>query len=197
MTKDQNTASKHKYYDLACNAHRNTSYSPEKRAAYECEYYDAVCKELTDAGKESAIEKFTRLFVKSLGAKARCASPMITGPARFPVARMEKYNRWERNATQAMVDFLEKVRRPPVEPRTELDYGIQEKEYMIGDVKVMQNTADNRLQLFFPSKPDEEMIQKLKSRGFKWSPRNKAWQRQLTPNALRVVPYIFADTGAA
>jgi hypothetical protein len=184
---------KHKYYDLAYSAHTGTSFSPEKRALSECEFYDSICKEFTEAEKEWAIQKFTTLFVKSLSAKARCYSSMIAGPARFPVARMEKYNQWERNASDALLDFIDKVRKPPVPMRTELDYGIEQKEYSYGNVKVLHNTDDNRLQLFFDGKPEQSMIERLKSKGFKWSLRNKAWQRQLTPNAISVVPYIFQE----
>lgn len=57
-------------------------------------------------------------------------------------------------------------------------------EYMIGEIKVLQNTEQNRPQIIFPGKPEPEMIKQLKASGFKWSPRNVAWQRQLTPNAL-------------
>lgn len=187
----------HKYYEQAFDAYCGTSFSPEKRADSEIKWYDGVCQELTSLGKETAIEKFTALWLKHMGAKSRVMSSMIAGPANFPVARMEKYNRWEHNASTAVTEFLDKVKRPPVPPRTELDYNIQEKEYMIGDVRVLQNTEQNRLQLYFSGKPEQEMIQKLKSRGFKWSPRNKSWQRQLTPNALRVIPYIFSDSTAS
>lgn len=31
--------------------------------------------------------------------------------------------------------------------------------------------------------PDADTRDALKSNGFRWSPRNKAWQRQLTQNA--------------
>ena len=36
---------------------------------------------------------------------------------------------------------------------------------------------------FFGSKPNEETRAALKSNGFRWSPKNQAWQRQLTRNA--------------
>ena len=48
---------------------------------------------------------------------------------------------------------------------------------------VERNTDINRLQLKFPDKPDAETRSKLKSLGFRWSPRESAWQRQLTSNA--------------
>lgn len=183
--------SSHKYYRQAYDAHRGTSFTPEKRAVTELNWYDQTVADLIAAGKESAVEKFTTLWLKHMAAKGRIVSFMIAGPARFPVARMEKYNRWERSAAEAVTEFLNKVNRQPPEPRTELDYNIQNKEYQIGEVTVKQNTEQNRLQLIFPGKPAAEMIAKLKSRGFKWSPRNTAWQRQLTPNALRVIPYLL------
>jgi hypothetical protein len=188
------TAQEHKYYKQAYSAHLGTSFSPEKRAASECSWYDEECANLKAIGKEAAIEKFTTLFLKWMSAKSRVVSTMIAGPAKFPVARMEKYNNWEQSAGQNCLDFLTKVKAPPKQPRTELDYSIEAKEYKVGEVTVIQNVDENRLQLIFPDKPELDMITKLKSRGFKWSPRFKAWQRQLTPNALRVVPYLFNES---
>lgn len=49
--------------------------------------------------------------------------------------------------------------------------------------KVVENTELMRIQLLFDSIPDIETRTILKSNGFKWSPKNKAWQRQLTDNA--------------
>lgn len=48
---------------------------------------------------------------------------------------------------------------------------------------VKENTSINRLQILFDEKPDEETRSILKANGFKWSPREGAWQRQLTDNA--------------
>lgn len=52
-----------------------------------------------------------------------------------------------------------------------------------GDLKVVENVEENRLQLLFDGKPSNEVRKVLKSSGFRWSPKNKAWQRQLTENA--------------
>jgi len=49
--------------------------------------------------------------------------------------------------------------------------------------QVERNTDINRLQLKFDGKPDEKTRSILKSNGFRWSPREGAWQRQLTGNA--------------
>ncbi len=50
--------------------------------------------------------------------------------------------------------------------------------------RVEANTADNRLQIFFDDKPDEETRTALKSNGFRWAPSVSAWQRQLNDNAI-------------
>jgi hypothetical protein len=50
-------------------------------------------------------------------------------------------------------------------------------------IRVVENAADNRLQIFFPGKPAAEIRATLKSSGFKWAPSVGAWQRQLNNNA--------------
>lgn len=63
-------------------------------------------------------------------------------------------------------------------------------EFNGGEVRA--NTADNRLQIFFEEKPDEETRSDLKHNGFKWSPKANAWQRQLTANAYYAADRINA-----
>lgn len=66
---------------------------------------------------------------------------------------------------------------------------------------IVKNFSEDRLQIIFPGKPDSETISKLKSNGFRWSPRFMAWQRQLTSNAYyacaRVVPVTVEQLKAA
>ena len=50
--------------------------------------------------------------------------------------------------------------------------------------EIVQNAELNRLQILFDDVPSPELRQELKSHGFRWSPANKAWQRQLTQNAM-------------
>lgn len=49
--------------------------------------------------------------------------------------------------------------------------------------RAVENTEIMRLQLFFDGKPDSNTRDILKKNGFRWSPRNECWQRQLTNNA--------------
>lgn len=61
-------------------------------------------------------------------------------------------------------------------------------EFDGGHVEV--NKEDNRLRIFFDEKPNEDTRSELKSHGFKWSPKNSAWQRQITANAFRAADRI-------
>jgi hypothetical protein len=65
-------------------------------------------------------------------------------------------------------------------------------EFEGGNIEL--NYGDDRLQVFFDRKPDSETISKLKSNGFKWSPTNVAWQRQLTDNAISTANYLFGTS---
>lgn len=60
---------------------------------------------------------------------------------------------------------------------------------------VVRNTEINRLQIKFDSIPDAATRQQLKSNGWKWSPRNQAWQRQLTDNAERSADRLIESFG--
>lgn len=48
---------------------------------------------------------------------------------------------------------------------------------------MVENAELMRLQLVFDGKPSDEVREALKHWGFRWSPKNGAWQRQLTGNA--------------
>jgi hypothetical protein len=50
-------------------------------------------------------------------------------------------------------------------------------------VKVVTDPAADRVRIVFAAKPDVEIIGRLKSEAWKWSPSNGAWQRKLTEAA--------------
>ena len=83
---------------------------------------------------------------------------------------------------QARIAELDKLQQAQAEPDPATDYdGFQ----------LIRNAAENRLQIIFDEIPDPDMRQKLKKSGFRWSPRNQAWQRQLTENAERAARSIL------
>lgn len=63
--------------------------------------------------------------------------------------------------------------------------GTTEREAVIKgeQCRVIENAELMRLQLVFEGKPCDEAREALKHWGFRWSPKNGAWQRQLTGNA--------------
>lgn len=70
-------------------------------------------------------------------------------------------------------------------------------ERIVNGVRVVEDTADDRLRLIFDGKPEPDIIAALKRRGFRWSPSNTAWQRQLTNNAREAAQGILAQMEAA
>lgn len=61
--------------------------------------------------------------------------------------------------------------------------------------KVVENTEIMRLQLFFDGKPESNIRDILKSNGFRWSPKNSCWQRQLNNNGQAALNRILKRLG--
>lgn len=49
-------------------------------------------------------------------------------------------------------------------------------EREVNGIRIVDNVESNRLQIFFPGKPDPETIAKLKAHGFRWTPSLACWQ---------------------
>ncbi len=65
------------------------------------------------------------------------------------------------------------------------------------DYEITEDDADNRIRIVFPGKPDQRIIDWLKSHGWNWSRYNGAWQRKITANArrnARQFSEVYADT---
>ena len=72
----------------------------------------------------------------------------------------------------------------------------EENADIVGDGYVLhENKEENRIQFLFKDKPSEETRQLLKSRGFRWSPRNEAWQRQLNNSGIYNAQYLIKIKG--
>ena len=70
---------------------------------------------------------------------------------------------------------------------------IEEIEGKYGEITLKVDKEDNRVRLFFPDKPEDSVRTKLKSNGFRWSPYNKAWQRQLNEWSLNLAREIAQE----
>jgi hypothetical protein len=49
-------------------------------------------------------------------------------------------------------------------------------EIEIGPISIINSVEENRIMVMFPNIPDESIRDFLKARGFRWSPKNQAWQ---------------------
>ena len=83
--------------------------------------------------------------------------------------------------TKERIDKLQKVK----------DEGNQ--KYNTSICQVVEDSTDMRIRLIFDEKPIEEIRSLLKSNGFKWSPKNTAWQRQLTNNAKNATKKVLKE----
>jgi hypothetical protein len=295
-------------FETAVNAYRNTSWSPEERAIEEQKEYvnhmERIKKDLTryvrneEQGKilEKEIEKYRLAYLSKkhalLHRRAGIASPMITGPSRFPTERMRKKNEMDHRKTGEFIDWKKKAKtaikrkitgattaaeelsdlkidiiddlkqaafkkykdgeKAPSYIRTNakarimgklttlaVNGQIKELEQMLDMItvkqksgptiftnrhkiwlllegakrlkekkaarkisgitnmfsftggKVVNNHNDERIQILFDDKPSAKVRSDLKSSGWRWSPRNSAWQRKNTRNAEYSVKEII------
>jgi DNA repair exonuclease SbcCD ATPase subunit len=108
----------------------------------------------------------------------------------FPPYALTNNNAKIKN-TKARIAQLERL-KAAAETATEQP----KDEYNTDMFEVIENAELMRLQLKFDGKPDADVRAALKSRGFKWSPKNGVWQRQLTTNAKYAVKALIEELGA-
>ena len=104
-------------------------------------------------------------------------------------------------------EYNARVRKPVITPRNKFFQLPELAERMRERLKAVQsrenkevpfeggtlvwNYGEDRLQILFDRIPEDNRRKELKSSGFRWSPRNKAWQRQLTSNALSAAKRVL------
>lgn len=132
-----------------------------------------ACNKIIKKAKLSNAEKIAELI--ELGLEETTAS-MLLVPDRchgigVPCYKLTNNNAVIRN-TRQRIEQLNKMA------------SIQDSEEEINGVKLCINTADNRVQIFFPDIPSEQIRKELKSYGFHWTPGTGAWQRQISNHAI-------------
>lgn len=110
---------------LAVAAHSGTSHSPDERGAQEQRRFRAALQNAWEAGTKAAgtdaqaLARVTEVFkdvaegyrarvLRELEARGRVISPMITGPARFPVERNRKRLETERKRSEEAREYLQR-----------------------------------------------------------------------------------------
>ena len=124
---------------------------------------------------------------------------------------MTYVNRGEVETVQKAVDFIRTcnadAKKPIITPRNrffqfpEMAARVREKmrasrqeensEILFEEGRLVWNRQIDRLQILFDGIPDDARRKELKSNGFRWSPKHKAWQRQLTMNAVRAAKRLL------
>lgn len=85
-----------------------------------------------------------------------------------------------RNSVWALRDVAAKAAEKTAGPDAAEDQIIGEAD----GIRIVNNRQEERVQIFFPGKPDEATRARLKAGAWNWSPRNGAWQRKNTFNAI-------------
>ena len=101
--------------------------------------------------------------------------------------KKQPHERWElansatniRRLRARLTELERAAAAPAAEPRRFDGFTVEERP------------ADNRIAILFDRKPSELVRSALKREGFRWSPANEAWQRQLN-NAGRAAAESFA-----
>lgn len=178
-----------RYYEIneaeARAAHEANSMR-EFKAGSETEGYRAQVDEAYRMAEEQAerfpelaekayalADRFARKYAEWLNEgyriDAMCPSILVSGGGNFPVRKKERQN----------------ARRSSHMERYEKVMGIKRRIASIG-------TGGIQVQLVFDGKPEDGTRERLKANGFRWSPKNGAWQRQLTDNARRALKALEA-----
>ncbi len=121
---------------------------------------------ISDERAEKLDAAFEELHKRAPSHDCPCPSYKLSG-IRDRIKRLEK--------RMAELDKLEAARQASTEDSS--------TKFPGGEI--VRNAELNRLQILFDEIPAAEVRDALKGEGFRWSPKNCAWQRQLTDNAER------------
>ena len=134
--------------------------------------------QLMRSGNEE-IKRGERLESRSRGAEEALSNMRSDDPAIIPKLQEAIRNTTDSAERQRLRDRLDTAIR--THERNQSGGGLNKKTKLYD---LEENVTDGRIRFKFDGKPRQEIIDIMKSRGFRWSPSNKAWQRQNTPNGV-------------
>jgi len=158
-------------------AYNKTRPSLEPQSAEKIAAELADCKALQETMK--AVNAYWRSTGTCMGAPGLTEMQAQKMDDRIASARVS----WERVpfSTYDLTNNNSKIKRLE-QGLSEVSRGFEGWDFVGGYAEA--NADINRLQLFFDERPNDQQCGALKAHGFKWSPSQGAWQRQLTDNAI-------------
>lgn len=111
--------------------------------------------------------------------------PDFAGRVGFPTFELSGNNANIKRLEGRVAEMKKKVANLDKEPIEHefTDLTINGNKYEGLNGTAIKNYAEDRYQFIFDDKPDSKIRRELKSRGFRWSPSQGAWQRQISNNA--------------
>jgi hypothetical protein len=89
---------------------------------------------------------------------------------------------------------IEKLQRQKATAATEIIVETAtETENGESNIRIVDNPQADRIQIFFPGKPDADIRTKLKSNGFRWTPSIGAWQSYRNDKGRRIAKEIAQE----
>ncbi|MEJ7829622.1 MAG: DUF3560 domain-containing protein [Segetibacter sp.] len=131
------------------------------------------CNKIIKKVKLNPAEKISELMKLGLSepTATKLLSPDFCGRIGIPSYKLTNNNAVIRN-TRERIEKLEKIA------------AMEDSEEEINGITLKVSTDDNRVQIFFPYIPSEDVRKQLKSYGFHWTPSIGAWQRQISNHAI-------------
>ena len=169
--------------------------NPEEKKLQRMLDEQAMMKDVNKIVKSKKLsdEEKTQQLIDKYGISRDTAHTLATGEGTwdkqpgFPSYKLTNLNN-RIKTQQAKVDTMRKVES--------INNTLDGEDMVLAGVSIILNKEANRVQLDFPDKPNRDIIGVLKKNGWKWSPSNQVWQRQLTDNAMdnaRKVIQAYAD----
>lgn len=173
--------------------------SKSVEAADKAEYYERRAKaaennKAISMDDPAAVEKLTakvaELEAQREKIKATNAKSRAEGKDQAPAYMLQNLGANIR-ATKLRLEQAKKLEAKRT--HGELDNIVQ---YFDG-FDLVENVEANRIQLVFDGKPPADTIALLKSHGFRWSPSEGAWQRQLNGNGKYATRQVLKELGVS
>ena len=125
--------------------------------------------------KKSDEEKIAELI--ALGFSHKGAENVVTNGTVFPAYMLTNNN--------ARINAAKKQLAKAKSLATKED-----REYEAGGLNIEDCYSENRVRIYFPGKPDNEMRAKLKRNGFRWAPSMGCWQAYINRWTLDLIKDI-------